>query len=396
MLRKATEKKASDIHLKSGLPPIVRVNGHLYYLGDDKAEGAGRLTSQQLGSFAQVLLSPRQLEKYENGEEVDFGYEIPGVGRFRVNLCQQRSNPRMVCRYIPDQIQTMKELFLPPSVELLASTQRGLILVTGATGSGKSTTLAAMIDHIARTQSCHIVTIEDPIEFVFKDRKSVITQREVGLDTRNFAMALKYALRQDPDVILVGEMRDEETIMMALSAAETGHLVLSTLHTLDATETINRILGSVSTGMQVQARMQLAAVLVGVVSQRLLKRKDGKGRIPAVEVLISNVRVKDMIADPSRTQDISRVIEESQSAGMQSFDQGLMVLFQRGLITKEEALLNCSNVRDFQMRLEGITSGDIRNAEDQAANRQEQIKELLNAHEGPIEVDFSPVAASKK
>jgi twitching motility protein PilT len=223
-----------------------------------------------------------------------------------------------------------------------------MILVTGATGSGKSTTLAAIIDYIARSRSCHIVTIEDPIEFVFKDRKSIVTQREVGMDTQNFVQALKYALRQDPDVLLVGEMRDEETIMMALNAAETGHLVLSTLHTVDAAETINRVLGSVSAGMQAAVRSQLGSVLVGVVSQRLLRRKDNKGRIAAVEILISNQRVKDMISDPARTTDLARVIEESNSVGMQTFDQSLMSLFQLGLISKEEAMNSCSNLRDLK------------------------------------------------
>ena len=274
ILKKATEKGASDLHLKAGLPPIVRVNGRLYYLGDDAADDISRLSNPLLFNFAYALMNGRQSERYENGEEVDLGYEIVGVGRFRINVCQQRSNPRLVCRYIPDLIPSFEDLSLPPVIAELAMVKRGLILVTGATGSGKSTTLAALIDQIARNRSCHIVTIEDPIEFVFKDRKSIITQREVGLDTRSFVYALKYALRQDPDVILVGEMRDYETIHMALNAAETGHLVLSTLHTVDAPETINRILGTVPGDMQQAVRSQLASVIVGVVSQRLLRRAD--------------------------------------------------------------------------------------------------------------------------
>jgi twitching motility protein PilT len=388
ILKRASEKKASDLHLKSGLPPIVRVNGQLYYLGDEGTEQVARLTHQQLNQYARSLMTERQMERYENGDEVDLGYEIAGVGRFRINICQQRSNARMVCRHIPETVRTIDELFLPQAVANLASAHRGLILVTGATGSGKSTTLAAMIDHIARNRSCHIVTIEDPIEFILKDRKSIVTQREVGLDTKNFAQALKYALRQDPDVILVGEMRDEETIHMALSAAETGHLVLSTLHTVDARETINRILGNVDSAMQNQTRAQLSSVLVGVVSQRLMKRKDGKGRIAAVEILISNVRVKDMIADPARTVDLHRVIEESQSLGMQSFDQSLMQLFHEGMITKEEALMNCSNPQDFQLRLDGVVGGEWRENEEPSASRQGKVQEILNGKPDEIEIEF--------
>ena len=342
-------------------------------------------------------MNSRQLEKYENGEEVDLGFEITGAGRFRINICQQRSNPRLVCRYIPDTIRTIEELNLPSAVLELTTGQRGLILVTGATGSGKSTTLAAMIDQIARTRSCHIVTIEDPIEFIFKDRKSIVTQREVGLDTRNFALALKYALRQDPDVILVGEMRDEETVLMAMAAAETGHLVLSTLHTNDASETVNRILGVVSGPMQNQARAQLSSVLSGVISQRLLRRKDGKGRIAAVEVLLTNQRVKDMIADPLRTNDLPKAIEESQSFGMQSFDQALMRLVSQDLITKEEALNNCTNIRDFQLRLGGIVAGEWREEpEVSQENRQAQVKRILEEGEEPQAIEIERISYPKR
>lgn len=394
ILKKATEKKASDIHLKAGLPAIVRVNGNLYYLaGDEAGENVPRLTVQQLRDFAEALLGPHQRERYEAGDEVDLGYELQGRGRFRINLCQQRGNPRMVCRHIPDHIRGFDELHLPPVVQELTQFHRGLILVTGATGSGKSTTLAAMIDHIARTRSCHIVTIEDPIEFSFKDRKSIVTQREVGIDTKSFSTALKYSLRQDPDVILVGEMRDEETIMMALSAAETGHLVLSTLHTVDASETVNRILGVVESQMAMQVRTQLASVLVGVISQRLLKRKDGKGRITAVEILISNQRVKDMIQDPHRTGDICKAIEESQNIGMQTFDQSIMKLYKDGLISREEALYNCRNIQDFQMRLDGVVGGDWNEANqpDMPVSRTKLVKEMIdngsNSVEIPIEIE---------
>jgi twitching motility protein PilT len=353
------------------------VNGNLYYLSEEAGENISRLTPQVLWDYAKALMTPRQKEKYENGEEVDLAYEVPGGGRFRINLCQQKGNPRFVCRHIPEVIRTLDELGMPAVVGDFATVHRGLVLVTGATGSGKSTTLAALIDLIARSRSCHIVTIEDPIEFSFKDRKSVITQREVGLDTRSFSHALKYALRQDPDVILVGEMRDEETIMMAMAAAETGHLVLSTLHTVDASETINRILGSVSEGMQAQARAQLASVLVGVVSQRLVRKKDGRGRVAAIEVMVANQRVRDMILEPTRTADIGRVIGESQTSGMQTFDQSLFKLFKEGVISKEEAMNNASNIQDFQMRLGGVLPGEWNEKEEAAVSRAELVKKAL-------------------
>lgn len=399
ILRRASQKHASDLHLKAGLPPIVRVNGSLFYLAEDAKETVSRLTNEHMLEWAYALMATRQKERYEAGEEVDLGFEVPGAGRFRINLCQQRGNPRLVCRYIPDSIRTIKDLDLPPVVTELTNAQRGLILVTGATGSGKSTTLAALIDQIARTQSTHIITIEDPIEFVFKDRKSIVTQREVGLDTRSFAYALKYALRQDPDVILVGEMRDEETIQMALNAAETGHLVFSTLHTVDAAETINRILGTVNGGMQTAVRAQLASVLVGVLSQRLLRSADGKGRIAALEILLSNQRVRDMISDPARTIDLHRAIEDSADVGMQTFDQGLMKLVREGKITKEEALLNCSNVRDFQMRLEGVVSGDwMAEPQEKAANRAQQVQQAMDNKNLAIEIESfaHPVQKKKK
>jgi twitching motility protein PilT len=393
ILKRASDKKASDIHLKAGLPPIVRVYGSLYYLTSEADEVIPRLTHLDLNNLCDHLMNERQKARYEAGEEVDLAHEVLGMGRFRINICQQRSFPRFVCRLIPDQIKTFSELGLPPVVEDLALSGRGLVLVTGATGSGKSSTIAAMIDHIARNTSSHIVTLEDPIEYSFKDRKSIITQREVGIDTKNFAQALKYALRQDPDVILVGEMRDEETILMALTAAETGHLVLSTLHTSDAVETVNRIVGSVSSGYQEQTRSQLAAVLVGVVSQRLVSRADGQGRVPALEILLANHRAKDMILDPKRTSDLHRVILESSNLGMQTFDENLMSLFQQGVITKEEALKNCSNLRDFQLRLEGIVAGVVVEQEEKVVlSRAQKVQEALNAEKSPpplIELDLN-------
>ncbi len=356
ILKKAIEKHTSDVHLKAGLPPIVRVNGQLYFLSGSGGKSFSYFTSEHLDQFVEILLKPHQLQRYQSGQEVDLGYEIPGMGRFRINICLQKNQPRLVCRYIPDQVQTMEELSIPPVVSSLAMNPRGLILVTGATGSGKTTTLAAMIDHISTQRSCHIITIEDPIEYTFRDKRSVITQREVGTDTQSFVHALKFAMRQDPDVILVGEMRDEETILMALTAAETGHLVLSTLHTVDATETINRILSNVPTERQNQVRLQLASVLQGVISQRLIQTHDGTKRVPVFEILVVNQRAKDLITDPQRTHELRTVIEESQSMGMQTFDQGLMDLVQKGAISEEDALSNCSNPLDFKLRLTGVTT----------------------------------------
>lgn len=354
------------------------MNGNLFYLNPSEKDQVERLTHETLLSWALALMNSRQKEKFEGGEEVDLGFETPLSGRYRINICQQRSNVRMVCRHIPSEIRKIEELGLPSIVEELALSPRGLLLVTGATGSGKSTTLASIIDFIAKNRSCHIITIEDPIEFSFKDRKSIITQREVGLDTKGFTGALKYALRQDPDVILLGEMRDEETIKIALTAAETGHLVLSTLHTIDATETINRIVGTVQSSLQETIRYQLAATLVGVLSQRLIKRKDGKGRVPAVEVAINNVRMREMITDPSQTHDINRVIEEGKHSGMQSFDQSLMELIARGSITEEEAIFHCSNIQDFQLRLGGVEPGQWDGkSKEVTKSRQEKIAEAL-------------------
>lgn len=393
ILKKATERNASDVHLKAGLPPIVRVHGVLYYLGDEP-DDLSRFTSDQLNEFATSLMTTRQLERYENGEEIDLGHEMIGLGRFRINVCRQRSRPRLVCRHIPDTIRALDDLSLPPIVKTLIQHQRGLLLVTGSTGTGKSTTLAALIDEIAKTRSCHIVTIEDPIEFTFKDRKSIVTQREVGLDTPNFASAIKYAVRQDPDVILIGEMRDEETVLMALNSAETGHLVLSTLHTNDATETVNRILGSISMDHQSRVRMQLASVLIGVVSQRLLITKEAKARIPAVEILLNNTRVRDLILEPNRTNELVKVIEESTNMGMQTFDQAMMQLIQQDRVTKEEALNHCTNPRDFQMRLGGIVPGEWREQEKMLdASRSEQIRRILDEEEEtplPIEIENLP------
>ena len=351
ILQIALRANASDIHLKAGLPPMFRVDGRLVPLKDDR-----RLPPEEVARMALGTMSDFQREKFKQTNEVDLAYGVPGLGRFRVNIFQQRGTVGAVFRVIPFKIQTIEQLMLPKVIEKLAGEQRGLILVTGTTGSGKSTTLAAMIDHVNASETCHIMTIEDPIEFLIRDKRSIVNQREVGVDTMSFGQALKSALRQDPDVILVGEMRDLETIETALTAAETGHLVMSTLHTLDATETINRIISAFPPYQQKQVRLQLSSVLKGVVSQRLVPRADGKGRVPATEVLLATARVRELIEDKDRTKEIPDAIAQGNvSYGMQTFDQSLMWLLKSGMITYEEALRQATNADDFALRVSGIS-----------------------------------------
>ncbi len=343
---------ASDIHLKAGLPPMFRVDGQLVPLKDGK-----RLPPEEVARMAFGIMNEFQKEKFKQTNEVDLAYGVPGLGRFRVNVFQQRGTIGAVLRVIPFKIMTIKELMLPPALEKMALEERGLILVTGTTGSGKSTTLAAMIDHINATETNHIITIEDPIEFLIRDKRSIINQREVGVDTMSFSQALKSALRQDPDVILVGEMRDIETIETALHAAETGHLVMSTLHTLDASETINRIISAFPPHQQKQIRIQLGSVLKGVVSQRLVPRADGKGRVASVEIMKATSRIKEMIEDKDRTKEIPDAIAQGQiSYGMQTFDQSLMQLVRSNVITYNEALRQATNPDDFALRFQGVSS----------------------------------------
>ncbi len=352
ILKIALQGGASDIHLKAGLPPMFRIDGSLVPLKD-----AQRLPPEAIGKMAFGIMNAFQREKYQQYNELDMAYGVPGLGRFRVNVFQQRGTTGMVLRVIPFKISTLDQLKLPKVLERIAMHERGLILVTGTTGSGKSTSLAAMIDHINSQRTCHIVTIEDPIEFLMRDKRSVINQREVGVDTMGFAQALRSALRQDPDVILVGEMRDLETIETALTAAETGHLVLSTLHTLDAAETITRIVSAFPPYQQKQVRLQLGSVLKGVVSQRLVPMADGRGRVPAAEVMVLTGTTREMIEDPERTKELRDAIANGyQSYGMQTFDQSLMFLLKQQLITYEEALRNCSNPDDFALRFQGISS----------------------------------------
>jgi twitching motility protein PilT len=343
------------VHLKAGIIPVIRKHGSLRPL----SSSLPAVTSQEMETIAYALMDERQRAIFEERMDIDLSYGLSGVGRFRLNILKQRGTIRIVIRNIPDRIANVEELGLPPVIKKLAEQERGLVLVTGATGSGKSSTLAAMIDHINRTQSKHILMIEDPTEFLVKDRKCIITQRELGTDTISFAQSLRAALRQDPDVILIGEMRDRETIEIALLAAETGHLVLSTLHTLDASETINRVLAAFEPHHQTQIRLQMASVLNAIVSQRLCTRKDGNGYVPAMEIMINNARIAELIADPMRSVEIHKAIEESQAAwGMCSFDQSLMDLLAKDLITYEEALKASTSPENFAIRYSGVSHMD--------------------------------------
>ncbi|GFO59162.1 twitching motility protein PilT [Geomonas silvestris] len=348
----AMKAKGSDVHLKAGVPPIVRIDGRLRAIPN-----AERLSADAVRTMAFGIMNERQKKIFEESYEVDLSYGVPGLGRFRVNAFAQRGTVALVLRAIPIAIPSLEALNLPPVLTKLAQEQRGLILVTGTTGSGKSTTLASMIDFINENRTCNIITIEDPVEYLHKDKKSLISQREVGFDTLAFGKALTSALRQDPDVILVGEMRDYETIETALTAAETGHLVLSTLHTLDAAETINRIISVFPPYHQRQVRMQLSGILKGVISQRLVPRADGKGRVPAVEVMIGTARIRDCIDDKEKTKQIPEAIAQGYTSyGMQTFDQSLMGLLTKGLITYEEAMRQSSNPDDFALKVSGISS----------------------------------------
>src|SRR5918999_630844 len=352
LLRVATNHGASDLHLKVGVFPVMRIGGELHPVAD-----APRLKPEDTLDMAFSMMSNRQKQRFKEVSEVDIGYGVSGLGRFRANIFQQRGTVSIVLRVIPYMTKSAAQLGLPPVIDKIAEERRGLILVTGATGSGKSTTLAAMIDCINSTRSGHIVTIEDPIEFLHRDKQSFVTQREVDVDTRSFAEALRGALRQDPDVILVGEMRDHETIETALTAAETGHLVLSTLNTLEATETIKRIVWSFPSHQQKSIRMQLAGILRAVVSMRLVRSANGAGRVPACEVLISTGTIRDYIANEEKTAMIRDVIAAGTSQyGMQTFDQSLFRLYQSGLIKYEEALRGASNPDDFKLRAAGIST----------------------------------------
>jgi twitching motility protein PilT len=375
-LRELVEKGGSDLHLKVDSAPLYRVNGEL------TIDQSGQpLSAEDTEGALRALLSDEvKLGEFAQEHEVDFSFEIPGVARYRINAFQQRGVISLACRAIPHKISTIEELSLPSVVRELAEEERGIVLLTGTTGSGKSTTLAAMIDHMNCTMSKHIVTIEDPIEFVHKDKRSVINQREVGMDTASFKRALRRVLRQDPDVILVGEMRDEETVQTALSAAETGHLVLSTIHTVDATESINRMLDFFPPHQHGQARSMIAGTVKGVISQRLVPGADG-GRVAVCEILRMTGRVRDMIVDPSQTGKLVEVITSGGYYGMQTFDQALYGHVKAGRVSFEDAMLVASSPHDFKLLMQaegrrGTTMEDVAAAE---ANRESGSAPSLTA-----------------
>jgi len=371
LLQTAVASGASDLHLKVGSYPMMRVNGTLVVASEEK-----RLDRNDTEAIAQSILGRDHVEKFKQNQDVDLAYSIDGLGRFRCNVFQQRGTVGLVLRVIPTKIKSIDELNLPPVLKKIAQEERGLVLVTGTTGSGKSTTLAAMIDYINATRQAHVMTVEDPIEYLHRDNHSIVNQREISVDSPSFAHALRAALRQDPDVILVGEMRDLETVETALHAAETGHLVFSTLHTLDATETINRIIAVFPPHQQRQVRIQLSAVLKAALSQRLLPRADGLGRVAAVEVMTSTAFIRDCIIDKDKTSMIASAIAAGTSQyGMQTFDQAIFSLYSQGIVTLEEALRWASNVDDFKLKVQGIaTTSDMA--------RDDMASKVVTSHPG--------------
>jgi twitching motility protein PilT len=353
----------SDLHLKVQVAPLTRIDGSLR-----PVEGAAPLTAEDTETAVRTMLhDPVKLDELAHEHEVDFSYSIAGIARFRINAFRQRGSLSLVCRAIPHSIRTISELKLPPVISEMAEEERGIILLTGTTGSGKSTTLAAIMDHINASMSKHIVTIEDPIEFLHVDKRSVINQREVGQDTLSFKRALRRVLRQDPDVILIGEMRDEETVHTALSAAETGHLVLSTVHTVDAAETVNRIIDFFPPHMHQQVRAMLAGTLKGVISQRLVPSTEG-GRVATCEIMRMTGRIRDMIMDPTQTGRLTEVISEGAYYGMQTFDQALFAHVKSGRVDIEQALIAATSPHDFKLLLaadgrRGTTMDDVASVE---------------------------------
>jgi len=352
LLATAVKRGASDLHMKVGSFPMLRIDGTLMPATQEK-----RLDPVDMEGMAATLLNAEQRAKYDKSQEVDVAYAVPALGRFRCNVFQQRGTIGMVLRVIPSRVPTVDELQLPPVLKKIAEEERGLVLVTGTTGSGKSTSLAAMLNHINHTRAAHIMTVEDPIEYLHRDHQAVINQREVRTDTSSFAMALRSALRQDPDVMLVGEMRDLETVETALLAAETGHLVFSTLHTLDAPESINRIIAVFPPHQQRQIRLQLASVLKAVISQRLMPRASGQGRTAAVEIMITTPFIRDCVVDKEKTNQIHSAIAGGTSQyGMQTFDQSIFGLFQKGIVSYDDALRYASNKDEFKLKVQGIAT----------------------------------------
>jgi twitching motility protein PilT len=348
LLRYTVEMGASDLHLKAGNVPFIRVDGDL------RPSTFPALSPGDTEDAAQALMPEHKAKEFYALSEADFGYTLGGVGRFRVNVFRQRGNVGLAIRRVRSEIPTFEELRLPPVIRELAESPRGLVLLTGPTGTGKTTTIASMIGHVNRTRRAHIVTIEDPIEVVHDDDLSIIQQREIGLDTESYGAALKHVIRQDPDVVFIGEIRDADSALSGIQAAETGHLVISTLHTIDATETINRILDLFPPQQQREVRTSFAGALRGIVSQRLVPRADGKGRVPAIEVLIATGRVYDRIIDVEATVEIRDIIAEGEFYGMQTFDQALVKLVQEGMVTEDDARRHSSNPHDFNLALHGV------------------------------------------
>ena len=357
LLRYTVEHSGSDLHVKVGSPPHVRVDGQLLIAPFDAVEA----TDTERMAFA--VLPRERADEFVDGWEADFAHTVPGLGRFRVNVFRQRGSVGLVFRRVLPGIPSFEALGLPPVVRRLAEEQRGMVLVTGPTGSGKTTTISAVIDHINSTRSCNVVTVEDPIEVLHTDKRALVNQREIGADTRDYATAMRRVLRQDPDVIFIGEMRDPETVWAALAAAETGHLVLSTLHTTNAVETVNRVVDFFPPFQQKQVRLSLASSLKGVVSQRLLERADRAGRVPSVEVLVMTGRIFDRIVDPDAggNDSIEEIIADGEYYGMQTFDQSLFSLFKSGQVDLRSAMASASNPHDFRISLQqaGLLPGQL-------------------------------------
>jgi twitching motility protein PilT len=377
LLKLAIEKDASDLHLKSGNFPIIRIHGKLHTMTEYP-----KLTPDSTRQLAEQITNDYQKEQLKEEHDLDLAYSLPGFGRFRGSIYQQRGSYGIVLRIIPLEVSTIKELNLPKVIENISEENRGLVLVTGTTGSGKTTTLASMINYINERRKENIITIEDPIEYLHRDKKSMISQREVGVDVSSFSRGLRASLREDPDIILVGEMRDRDTIDTALLAAETGHLVLSTLHTTDAPETINRIVSIFPPFQQRQVRLQLASIIRAVISMRLIPRKDGGGRVPAVEIMINTPYISDCINDREKTGLIKDAIASGVSQyKMQSFDQSVYWLYTEGFISYEQGLRYSSSPDNFKLRVMGIRSSQdvaIEDMEKEISKRTEEESEAFD------------------
>jgi twitching motility protein PilT len=370
LLKASAAKGASDLHMKVGSPPVFRIHGKLVPF-----DSVDKTNVEDVMAVAKTVMSPAQIEAFRKKNDLDFAYSVPGLGRFRCNAFVQRGAIGFVFRLIPFNIPSFEDLNLPNVIAKVTMEERGMVLVTGITGSGKSTTLASMINFINARRSANIVTIEDPIEYLHRDQRCIVNQREVGADTSSFTYAMRAALRQDPDVILVGEMRDMETIETAMGAAETGHLVLSTLHTTDATETVNRIISVFPPHQHSQIRNQLSSIIKGIISQRLVPKSDGKGRVPAVEVMLGTSIIKECINDEIKTKSIPEYIAQGKlHYGMQTFDQSLFDHYSAGSISYEDALRNATNPEDFKLKVKGIAStADMTNPHEEKGDDDIQI-----------------------